>query len=268
MDSKIIALPRRLWFVKKIFVPLKVYIIFVAMPMPNITVVIPTRGDRPLLLENCLRMVKSQTLKPRTIIIVDDPPMSSAPDITWRYKMGYREACRDSELPELVAFMEDDDWYSPNYLEWFYQQWLSLGCPDLFGSDYTYYYHVKLCRYFRFDHAQRASMMNTFLRPGLIFPWPADSDPYTDAHLWGLPELKKMVVSPPVLSVGIKHGAGLTGGHFHNSRLHRYNVMDPGMDWLRSIVDPASFQLYKMLAASLPEIPVEKTTYQWNRKEM
>lgn len=222
---------------------------------------IPTRGDRPMFLEHCKKMMAYQTKKPVMIEIIDSKPVNDNCDITLRYKTAYNSLFY-SDI-DLIAFIEDDDWYSPEYLEKLSDAWISYGKPDLFGTNYTIYYHIKLRRYFIFQHEQRSSAMNTFIKPGLSFDWPADDDPYTDAHLWGLSNLNKVVFQPDKdYSVGIKHGMTLTGGHFHNSRLHRYDISDPDMRYLASIVDAESLELYKSVAGNIPDVDPSKLNYQ------
>ena len=85
-----------------------------------IGVIIPDRGDRPKFLENCLRMLKAQTMQPTIIEIVNDAPFSDEKDITLRYRLGY-ERLRNKEI-EVIALIENDDWYAPDYLEIMYNK--------------------------------------------------------------------------------------------------------------------------------------------------
>jgi len=202
-----------------------------------VAVIIPDRGDRPKMLANCLRMMKAQTMKP-VIHLIDEMPKDERPDITYRYKKGYQEVNAD-----LVFFIETDDWYHPNYLYTIYSCWLSEGKPDLIGIDYTYYYHLKLKKYFKYGHIGRASMMNTAIAPGLKLNWPSDNYRFVDMYLWD--KIKGMTISPEhPISIGMKgHGEGMYGGTGHDNKLHRYVHNDNG--FLEKHLDKESFEFYK-----------------------
>ncbi len=209
----------------------------------RIAVLIPDRGDRPKFMQNCFRMMSVQTLKPETILVVDDPPLNDKCDITWRYRTGY-ERLR-GEGYDVIAFIENDDWYSPEYLEQMAEKWEFYRRPDLLGIDYTIYYHVKLKKYFTFQHIQRASAMGTFIKPDLNIIWPQDHDPYTDQWLWvnrcGIG--RRMVFTPhKPICVGMKHGEGMAGGIFHTTKLNRYTNEDNG--FLQRILDSDSYNFY------------------------
>lgn len=215
--------------------------------MIKLGVIIPDRGDRPEFMENWHRQIDVQTFQPQEFCIVNYPAENDQVDITQRYRTGY-EALRNKGL-DLIAFMENDDAYSPNYLEFMVKAWIENKKPDLFGTTYTHYYHLKLQRYFTMTHYQRSSMMNTFLKPDLHFTWCADNIAYTDMHLWdNCKQLTRELITPlPVISLGIKHGFGLCGGEAHNNSYELYfgarGVNDPGGQLLK-IVCPDSFDFY------------------------
>lgn len=216
--------------------------------MIRVGIVIPDRGDRPEFMDNCLDMMNRQTLQPHITRIIDYKPVSDKVDITPRYRMGYEVMTAELKLSarrvDLIAFIENDDWYSPQYLEYMVEQWKKNNCPNLFGTNYTIYYHLKLRKYFTFRHIQRASAMNTFIRPGLKFEWPADHDPYTDQWLWLRAEIpNKLSIEPEyIISVGMKHGIGKVGGEFHDSSLSRFINEDDG--FLKNNLDPESYKFY------------------------
>lgn len=206
----------------------------------KIGVLIPTRGDRPEFLQNCFRMLKAQTVQPYIIHVVDEAPQNDDCDITYRYKKGYEFLSNNLEL-DVIAFIEDDDYYAPDYLEYMSAQWVANGKPDLLGCDYTIYYNVLIRKYFFFNHADRSSAMNTWIKPGLNFPWCPDSEPYTDLHLWRV--LKGTIIHPSHhICIGIKHGVGKTGGFMHVDRFQRYTNEDNG--FLQQNTDSESFNFY------------------------
>ncbi|MCE3278017.1 MAG: hypothetical protein K0S44_208 [Bacteroidetes bacterium] len=216
----------------------------------RVGVIIPSRGDRPQLLDNCLRMLKNQTVQPEIIELVNHLPESKECDITKRYREGY-DRLRNKAI-DVIALMEDDDYYSPQYLESMLGVWEKKKRPDLLGTDYTIYYHIKLFSYFIMHHMERASAMNTLIKPDLNFEWCPDNEPYTDLHLWDLVSKGKLngVVFHPTkhYSIGIKHGVGMCGGRSHTDRLHRYqgnhSTQDYSKDFLREHMDAESFNFY------------------------
>lgn len=223
----------------------------------NLGIIIPDRNDRPELLSNCLRMMNAQALQPAHIELMDYTPLSDAVDITQRYRLGY-ERMQDRNV-DLIAFIENDDWYHPKYLQYMVAQWLISGQPDLFGPNQSIYYHLGLRKYYTLQHFTRASACNTFIKPELNINWPADSEPYTDMYLWHhLKGQKKTFTPDAIYTIGIKHGIGRIGGQRHNTGLEQYNRngntsfennkhTDPDFDFLKQHMDADSLQFYTNL---------------------
>lgn len=211
----------------------------------KIGVIIPDRSDRPKFLKNCLRMIEAQTIKPDIIELVDFPPKwTDKPDITLRYRTGYN-TLRNQGL-DCILLMENDDYYSPTYIEEMVQAWISHGKPEIFGQRYTIYYNLKLRAYFQFDHFSRSSAMNTLIKPDLNFKWCDDKEPYTDSWIWTRCRLNGITYAPEKINcIGIKHGDGMTGGKFHIDKLHRYERgPDPNFEFLKNNMDPESYKFY------------------------
>lgn len=219
----------------------------------KIAVLVPHRNDRPQFLANLRRMLDAQTLRPEVICEVDYAPLSSACDISQRYRKGYEFLCNRGF--DFIALMEVDDWYSPDYLETVAKAWIEKGKPQIFGQSYTIYYHIFLRRWFTMNHRHRSSAMNTILVPDLVFHWPLDHDPYTDLHLWR--HIPGMTWTPEKhICLGIKHGIGMVGGHNHNSRMDRYINPDNGL--FEKTLDPESFKFYTHLYETIPHSPIPK----------
>ena len=213
----------------------------------RIGIIIPDRGDRPELLKNCLRMLKTQTIQPVAVELVNHAPISERPDITERYRIGY-DKLRNKNL-DVIAFIENDDWYSPDYLETMVLAWCDHGKPTIFGTNYTYYYHIKLFQYFTMYHDQRSSAMSTLIKPDMYFPWCPDNEPFTDLYLWQkFGNAGKDTIFKPkkTICMGIKHGIGLCGGKSHVDRLNRYEHLDTDKSFLKNIMkeDSESFYFY------------------------
>lgn len=215
-------------------------------------IIIPTRGDRKRFLNNCLSQISRQSIynipdfPDPLILVVDFEPKPEVIDITKRYRLGY-ETFKNKGL-DLIAFIEDDECYSPIYLEFMIRSWIESGKTDLFGTTYTFYLHLRLMRYFTMNHVQRSSMMNTFIRPDLNFEWCPDETAYTDMHLWdNCKQLSRALITPdPPIAIGIKHGEGMCGGFAHTNGMDNYTGPrgheDGGL--LRSVCDDESFEFF------------------------
>lgn len=209
--------------------------------MTKIAALIPTRGDRSEFLANCLRQLNAQTIPIDHIELVDDQPQSHHSDITWRYRIGY-DRLRGKGF-DIIFLWEDDDYYSPDYIEVMLAAWEKQGRPNLFGTRYTIYYHIMLRKYFTMLHDDRASAMNTMIKPDMNFPWCNDADPFTDMHLWFRPEFDRKLFKPHKhIAVGMKHGLTLTGGKSHVDRYNRYINDDNG--FLKETLEEASYNFF------------------------
>lgn len=230
----------------------------------RIAVLIPTRGEREVFLKNCFRMLDAQTLQPNYIHLMDYAPKSDDKDITQRYRMGYSLLSAMGHF-DIIALWEDDDYYAPDYLETMLNEWLKAGEPDLFGTGKTIYYHLKLRKYFTFNHPRRSSAMNMFIKPGINISWCEDNYAFTDMHLWNMTGLAQsflpvanqlpkkswlngVIYNPnKIISIGMKHGVGMCGGRNHIDRLQRYDKVDSDMKFLSDNCDKESFEFYSGL---------------------
>jgi len=193
----------------------------------NIAVITPDRRDRPAFIDKYYIMMVGQTIHVDRIYLKNTKPTSNEPDITKRYRESY-EWLSEKNKYNVFFFIENDDYYSPSYIEEMLKAWEQAGKPDLFGTSFTTYYHIGLRKYFTFNHPERSSMMNTMIKPNLKINWPPDNEVFTDMFLWTKDECfsgTKAVWTPPIgLSIGIKHGVGLCGGRQHTTGLHRYTI--------------------------------------------
>lgn len=220
----------------------------------KVGVIIPDRGDRPEFLYHCWLMLQRQTLRPIVVELVNDKPISDKCDITWRYKLGY-DRLRNKGV-DVIAFIENDDYYNPRYLESIVKEWDAQGRPDLFGTYYTVYYHLRLKKYFTMWHQDRASAMNTLIKPDLNFAWCNDDEPYTDMYLWTTIQNRKVwyLDKENPISIGMKHGSTMTGGGMHTDSLEAYDNAhfagkDP--DFLKKHVDADSLMFYEYMNRKL-----------------
>ena len=211
----------------------------------KIGIIIPDRGDRPLFLANCIRMIENQSLQPHKIILANEENNSNECDITTRYRESYEKL---NDLVDVVLFIENDDYYAENYIETMIMEWLDRGMPDLLGTNYTIYYHLGLKKYFTMNHNLRASAMNTLLKSNLNINWGPENDPYTDIHIWTRSNLLGVTFKPKeIISIGMKHGIGMCGGRNHTNYLERFINDDFSMDFLRKNTDLESFNFYSKI---------------------
>ena len=214
----------------------------------KVAVLIPDRNDRPEFLSNCLRMINNQTRKPDQVLVINDPPISNDIDISYRYRMGYEQLRNKCDV---IFMMENDDYYSPNYIEYMLSEWILNGRPDIFGTNHTIYYNLKLRAHFTMNHNSRSMAMSTLIKPNLDFKWCADSQPYTDIHLWNTIKNKKVIQPKELICMGIKHGIGKLGGYAHIDKFDRYINKDLDFEFLKSKLGPESFEFYKSISLKL-----------------
>jgi len=229
----------------------------------KIGVIIPDKGDRPKMTANILAQLDEQTFRHLGEIVVSHvhaPPENSGYDITKRYKWGY-DQLRNQGI-EMIACMENDDWYSPDYLLYMYEQYQAARKPDLFGIDYTYYYHLPMGFYFKYLHPGRASMMCTCLKPDIELNWPADNWRFVDMWLWShnekWPMNMKLISPDKVLAIGMKgHGEGVAGGTGHTNKMHRYVIPDNGFLKDNLSEDQFNFYQYFQSGVTVISLPVK-----------
>lgn len=220
------------------------------MNIPKIGVIIPDRGDRPNMTANILHQMDEQSFRGVGEIVVahiNYHPKHSGYDITERYLAGYNQL--KGQNLDMIVCIENDDWYSTDYLLDMFEQYEKLRRPDIFGIEYTYYYHLKMQFYFKYLHGGRASMMCTCLKPDIEFNWPSPNVRFTDMWLWTHHEkwpVKTKVWNPDkVLAIGMKgHAEGKFGGTGHDNKMYRYVIPDTDHKFLRENLSEEQYQFF------------------------
>lgn len=214
----------------------------------KIGVLIPTRGDRPDFLIFALQQIEQQTRKPDFIEVVSDVPLSSKPDVTWRYRIGCDRL--KAKGADIIVCWEDDDYYRPDYIERMIVGWENSNKPDLFGINSTIYYNITHQHWDLYRHGH-SSMMSTLIKASAIgtFSWGDDNYSFTDMQLWTKTRLSKitMAVKEP-LAVGIKHGHGLCGGGGHHWPVDKFKNADHDFIKLGTWVTPEALNFYRAMA--------------------
>lgn len=214
---------------------------------PYIVCLIPTRGDRPVMLNRCMEMLSKQTLQPRDIFVIKDPPIDpNVKDITWRYRIGIERIINNHPDVELILFIEDDDWYSSSYIEVFHREWEQAGRPSVFGIQETYYYHIGIKKFHHQRHLQRASAFSTGVTKDIQqMKWSSDDYSFVDLDIWKQFRGKTFKASP-LITLGIKgHKEGSFFGDIcHDDLWKGLKHDDKDLEWIRSVVDEESFDFY------------------------
>lgn len=211
----------------------------------KVATITPTRNNRPLFLNHCKFLISQQTRQPDYIITVDYPPISDSYDIANRYKTGFTEAFNRG--CSLAICWEDDDWYSPAYIERMIAEWEKAGRPDLLGLDSIICYHIVKKEYQRVPSPNHSSMATTIATSKVLdVDWGREDNQFIDMHLWSKIQNKKIINVGETISLGIKHGIGKCGSVTHNKWNPSVGVKpDNDYKYLASVVDKKSLEFYK-----------------------
>ncbi len=199
----------------------------------KITVVIPTRGDRPELLAQCQKLIDRQIRQPDNVIFIE-----SNKGITGNVRVGYEQAGNEG----IVVIWEDDDFYPAHYLRSVENYWeQARDDVEILGWEESIYYHVGVLKYRIEHHKNRSSLMSTTLKAGLDIDWPVDSTRFLDIELWK--QLDKKHLISGWLAIGVKHGIGLCGGKGHLPNFYRKeDPDDQEMDFFYSFTDDSFYR--------------------------
>ena len=155
----------------------------------------------------------------------------------------------DGTIPifgDVVAIVEDDDWYSSEYMKVAASR---INGYDMIGEGCTFFYHVGARRYGQSNHRNNASLSQTIINKTL-FPILAnmtkeDTDAFIDWKMWNtLPQIcRSRIYIPdencPKTLVGIK---GMYSGYSachsvnHSDVLKYFPNTDPVMDKLVEMI--------------------------------
>lgn len=193
-------------------------------------------GFRPEAFKLCVGYMKAQTFKEKLqwIIVNDDlksaelkpilnslpahitPELYQGPE-TWRPTVNTHKGNVEQALQHVkgdkILFIEDDDYYSPNYLMHM-NSWLDIA--DVVGEANACYYNVKLPGWRRMQNYNQASLCQTGLkasRIGLVNS-ALRMDGNIDGNLWQLAHkqgVKCLLADDFTLCVGMKCLPGRVG---------------------------------------------------------
>ena len=217
----------------------------------DITLITPT-GGRPEAFALCEQYVgrRKTDLSIQWIIVndYDDAPHLMATDIVRpdpKWKIGDKTLGRNIKAAapmiksDIVLFIEDDDWYSPDYIQHYYEK---LQTVDLYGQGAAKYYNVATCQYMIHTNKQHASLCQTGIRTDKLINNLHCFDgayPFHDLALWKI-EATKQIDPVSNLCIGIKGMGGRAGlgmGHRNDLSLSRDKNYDVLKRWIGDDAD-------------------------------
>ncbi len=203
--------------------------------------IIPTLNERPRLTEFVINRINQQTRKPDITLIIDYPNLNGSPDIAKRYKEGINILI--GQKVDLIAFIEDDDYYPVTYIEELLGHWKANGMPDLIGCKQTIYYHILRLQYL-IVAPKHSSAFCTAVGENVLWDVCDDYEAYYDVKLWKANKgVQVEFKNPPI---GIKHGIGRCGGGGHHNDKW-YQTSDEDLSYLEKMMDPEAFEFYKSM---------------------
>ncbi len=219
--------------------------------MPSLAIVTCT-GGRPEAFELCERWMKAQTRQPDQWIVVDDFEVPTdctmgqtvvRPEPFWQ--PGDRTLSRNLiaglELVDCdkVAVIEDDDYYSPSWLE---TVDVMLEHFDLFGEGWTRYFHVGTRLHHLNSNDKHASLCATAWGQPMTAPIVDfvkglnPQNPFIDGPIWQrFGDGQRL--NDTHLVVGMKGMPGRVGcGKGHAVRQGTWTSADLGLSFLRELI--------------------------------
>jgi len=153
-------------------------------------------GDRPLAFSLCRKWMVSQTRQPDQWIVVDDGVWPMYPPMFCEYIRRERQPSDPKHTLVLnmieavkkvtgdaVVVMEDDEYYSPRYIE---EMARRLDHYEIVGIGRSKYYYVPTGGYIRHDNLGHASLAQTAFRSSFMYEFRSilNGDSFLDVRLW------------------------------------------------------------------------------------
>lgn len=216
---------------------------------PNISIIIPT-GARPEAYALCERWVKTQTLQPNEIIVIDDGeiPTEITLDATVilperKWSLGDNTQKRNLLIGlgeasgEIVCILEDDDYYAPNYLEVMHKELTNPRYSfEAVGELNSRYYNLKHRKYRLLNNTSFAPLCQTIFRRSLIPILKEviiESDSKFDVRFWKRLTCPRYLFPDTKVTVGMKGMPGRPGlGVGHNSEGSNWQQDTENLDHL------------------------------------
>jgi len=227
-------------------------------------------GDRPEAFALCEKWMRRQTFWPKVKrwLVVDDgkngptkttlgqeyvrrEPQPDDPRTTETMNyLAIAALMNEIGTNEIMFFIEDDDYYRPDYLERMAQ---GIEGVDLVGEIPSRYYNVALRSYMLCDNDKHAGLCQTAIRGVVVPTWIKVlqnvrnlDNPFSDINLWKAWTGPKRFVESPLrpLCVGIKGMPGRKGigcGH----RPGPNQRPDPELEILKKWIGSEDLEVYR-----------------------
>jgi hypothetical protein len=198
------------------------------MSLPDVTLLTPT-GGRPKAFMLCEKYMARQTYKGNIhwVVVDDCEPRTKCTmgqqylrgPVSWMPGMNTQHGNMLTALKgvkgDLVFFIEDDDWYSPEYIETMVDLHEALKVP-IWGEGDARYYNVATRSWKRMENMHHCSLCQTAIETSMVHVLKKaieTNDKYFDITLWAMSRQGNAagkVVLDLNLSMGIK---GMPGRH-------------------------------------------------------
>lgn len=195
---------------------------------------ITVTGNRPEAWGLCQQFMQRQTYEgPVRWIIVDDGEIAQPitferegwslevlrPEPFWQpgqntQSRNLRAAFDCISDEERIVFIEDDDWYSPNWLAIVDTQ---LAQADLVGERLAFYYNIRLKQYQQLRNGSHSSLCSTAIKGKAIAIFKSvcqANHKFIDIALWRTPMPRRLFTSWEVIGIkGLPGRGGIGMGH-------------------------------------------------------
>ena len=144
-----------------------------------------------------------------------------------------RAALAVVKADERLVFIEDDDWYSPNWLAIVDEK---LNEADLVGERFAFYYNLKYKQCKQLNNGSHSGLCSTAIKGKAIDYLnricQVDRE-FIDLHLWKSPITRRLFTSREVIGMkGLPGRGGIGMGH----RSHKQFLSDPSGEVLRKMI--------------------------------
>lgn len=218
----------------------------------GVTLITPT-GDRQTCIQRAEFYIQRQTYQgPLQWLVADNGKTKTKVTLGQEYIKNPNKDCSlniniRSMLLRIrynhVLIIEDDDWYSPEYIKTYLAR---LRNYQLVG-ECARYYNVAKCMYRIWENSKHSSFCQTGLRSEILdklYVCSLNPSPFIDKRLW-VKDAKKFVFQDKVNCVGIKGMPGRTGiGMGHRPDAKRFKT---DKDWkeLENWIGKEDTEFYK-----------------------
>lgn len=232
-------------------------------------------GGRQLAFELCETWISKQTRPPDFWTVVDDveePTITTMGQTVIRripfwepgqrtLNVNLRTALEAEPRADVIAIIEDDDHYGPEWFETIEAHFVDFPGDVIFGEGWTTYYNVQTQRWLRNSNSEHASLCATAWRSSLnhgihdLLCTLKPQSPFVDALIWrDYGDQGTIARSQNV--TGIKGLPGRPGcGRGHDAERSLKWTPDFGGNYLKTLIGPDDAALYRGLAISPPKFP-------------